>query len=71
MVYVCSQGRYCEAVDEWERAKEEGVADPALYTSVMKMAAEVGGVEAVTSVKEDMERQGWSMDHRLLLLPSY
>ena len=59
-----SQGRYCEAVDEWERAKEEGVADSALYTSVMKMAAQVGGVEAVQSVKEDMESQGWSMDHR-------
>ncbi|CAI8053594.1 hypothetical protein GBAR_LOCUS29307, partial [Geodia barretti] len=60
---LVSQGRYCEAVDEWERAKEEGVADSALYTSVMKMAAQVGGVEAVQSVKEDMESQGWSMDH--------
>ena len=59
-----SHGRYCEAVDECERAKEEGVADSALYTSVMKMAAQVGGVEAVQSVKEDMESQGWSMDHR-------
>ena len=61
---VFSQGRYCEAVDQWEKAKEEGVADSALYTSVMKMAAQVGRAEAVQSVKEDMDRQGWSMDHK-------
>ena len=55
-------------MDQWEKAKEEGVADPAHYTSVMQMAAKVGGAEAVRHVKEDMERQGWSMDHRYVCI---
>ena len=60
---VCSQGRYCEALDHWEEAKETGGAGPGLYSSVMLMAARVGGVKAAQYVKEDMERQGWDMDH--------
>ena len=63
-VCVFSQGRYCEAVDQWEVMKEAGVADAGIYTSVMKMATTVGGVEAAQHVKEDMERQDWNMDHR-------
>ena len=64
MCVSSSQGRYCEAVDQWERAKEEGMAGPTLYTSVMEMAAQVGGAETVQHVREDMEREGWSMDHK-------
>ena len=59
-----SQGRYIKAIDQWERAKNEGVADPALYSSVMQLAAQLGGAEATRHVKEDMDRQGWNMDHR-------
>ena len=62
--FLNSQGRYCEALDEWEQAKEDGVAEPSLYSSVMQMAARVGGAEAARHAKEDMERQGWNMDHR-------
>ena len=65
-VCVFSQGRYCEAVDQWEVMKEAGVADAGIYTSVMKMATTVGGVEAAQHVKEDMERQEWNMDHRYI-----
>ena len=60
---VSSQGRHCEAVDQWELAKEEGATNVRLYASVMKMAAEVGGAEAARHVREDMEGQGWNMDH--------
>lgn len=46
----------------WEKAKEEGVADPALYSAVMRLAARLGWTEATKSVKADMDKQGWSMD---------
>ena len=39
------------------------MADPALYSAVMGLAARLGMAEASRAVKEDMDRQGWSMDH--------
>ena len=65
-VCVCSQGRYGEAINQWEVAKGEGLASPSLYSSVMQLAARVGGVEAARHVKADMDRQGWSMEHQLV-----
>lgn len=59
-----SQGRYSEALDQWEQAKKDGVATPQLYSSVMQLAAQIGGTEGAQYVKEDMDRQGWNMDHR-------
>ena len=47
----------------WEKAKEEGVADPSLYSAVMRLAAKLGWAEATRSIKEDMDKQGWSLDH--------
>ena len=61
---MCSQGRYSEALDQWEQAKEDGSAGPHIYSSVMQMAAQLGGSEVTRHVKEDMERQGWNMDRR-------
>ena len=61
---LSSQGHYSEALDQWQQAKEEGLADPHLYSSVMQMAAQLGGSEVTQHVREDMERQGWNMDHR-------
>jgi hypothetical protein len=59
---LVSQGRYSEALDQWEQAKEDGSAGPHIYSSVMQMAAQLGGSEVTRHVKEDMERQGWNMD---------
>lgn len=64
----CSQGRFSEALDQWEHAKRDGVATPGLYSSVMQLAAEVGGTEAAQYVKQDMERQGWNMDRRYWIM---
>lgn len=64
----CSQGRYSEALDQWEQAKKNGVATPQLYSSVMQLAAQAGGTEAAQYVKEDMDKQGWNMDHRYWIM---
>lgn len=63
-----SQGRYSEALDQWEQAKKDGVATPQLYSSVMQLAAQVGGTEAAQYVKEDMDRQAWNMDYRYWIM---
>ena len=46
----------------WEREKELGRADPALYTVVMAMCEHMKSAELARVVREDIERQNWKMD---------
>ncbi len=45
----------------WEREKELGRADPALYTVVMAMCERMKSAELAVAVKEDMEGENWEM----------
>ena len=48
-------------MNTWEREKELGRADPALYTVVMAMCERMKSAELAAAVREDMERENWSM----------
>ena len=38
------------------------IEDPSIYTAVMSMCEKIGSGEAAKAVREDMDRQGWTMN---------
>lgn len=60
----CSQGEFKFVIRHWDRAKQLGQANRQLYTVVMAMCERIKSAELAVAVKDDLERQNWTMETR-------
>ena len=57
-----SQGRYEDALDLWEKAKQLGCVTPTLYPSILRLCVKISSADAARAVREDKLARGWEMD---------
>ena len=63
----CSQGKYSEALDTWDKQKARGETDLYMYTPLMRLASILKSSQAASALKADMASQNWEMDAKCVV----